>query len=155
MQFYSVKEVAIKLGLSIKTIENMCEKGRFKDAYQTDNDDWLIPGENFITSREQFEKANEILQHIDRKNQEVDKSELLIDANLVAIYYETTLNEVKQWIKKGIISGKTCEENSEIYLVSKEEFEYLKSKREYDDTDKTIAELLGDGFTDWDLEIDD
>lgn len=155
MQFYSVKEVAIKLGLSIKTIENMCEKGRFKGAYQTDNGDWLIPVENFITSREQFEKANEILQHIDRKNQVVDKSELFINANLVAIYFETTLIEIKLWIKKGIISGKKCEENPDVYLVSKEEFEYLKAKREQDDTDKAIGELLGEDFTDWDVEIDD
>lgn len=155
MKLYSVKEVALKLGLSMEQITNMCEKGRFKGAYQSDKAEWFIPDENFIITKEQFERANEILQHIDRKNQVVDKSELFINANLVAIYFETTLIEVKLWIKKGIISGKKCEENPDIYLVSKEEFEYLKAKREQDDTNKAIGELLGEDLTDWDVEIDD
>lgn len=75
MKLYTVKEVALKLGLSMKQITNMCEKGRFKGAYQSDNAEWLIPDDNFITTKEQYERANEILQHIDRKNQKVDKSE--------------------------------------------------------------------------------
>lgn len=75
MKLYTVKEVALKLGLSMKQITNMCEKGRFKGDYQSDNAEWLIPDDNFITTKEQYERANEILQHIDRKNQKVDKSE--------------------------------------------------------------------------------
>ncbi|MDE1429431.1 hypothetical protein PVN37_22455 [Bacillus licheniformis] len=154
MQFYSVKEVAIKLGLSIKIIENMCEKGRFKDAYQTDNG-WLIPVGNFITSREQDHRAEAVLKQIDAKNRKADKDIVFIDAQIVADYYGVTLKEVNCWIKQRKISGKKDKEDPKRYLVPKEEFEYLKEKRETDDINETIKELLGNDFTEWDLDIDD
>lgn len=155
MKFYSVKEVAIKLGLSIKTIENLCEKGRFKDAYQTDNFDWLIPVENFITSREQDERAEAVLKQIDAKNRKADNDTVFIDAQLVADYYGVTLEEVIGWIKQRKISGKKDKKDPEHYLIPKEEFEYLKEKREKDDINESIKELLGNDFTEWDLDIDD
>ena len=48
---YSFAEVCKKLGLDRQTVQNMCEKGMFQDAYQTENGDWLIPEYNFITTK--------------------------------------------------------------------------------------------------------
>ncbi|WP_025729691.1 helix-turn-helix domain-containing protein [Heyndrickxia ginsengihumi] len=155
MQFYSVEEVARKLGLSITTVKNMSEKGRFKGAFQTNDGEWLIPVDIFITSPEQDEKAHKILKHLDEKNRKVDNKIEFIDAQLVADYYGTTLKEVKRWIKQGAISGKQSEEDPDRYLIPKEEFEYLKERREKDDTEEAIQELLGDEFTAWDVEFDD
>ncbi|MCC3358769.1 hypothetical protein [Bacillus sp. REN16] len=155
MQFYSVKEVSIKLGLSIKIIENMCEKGRFKDAYQTDNGEWLIPVGDFITSREQDQRAEAVLRQIDAKNRKVDKDIVYIDAQLVADFYGVTLKEINCWIKQRKISGKKDKEDPERYLIPKEEFEYLKGKIETGDINETIKEFLGNDFAEWDIDIDD
>ncbi|WP_099355696.1 hypothetical protein [Fredinandcohnia onubensis] len=146
MQFYSDKEVALKLGLSIKIIQNLCEKGRLKDAYQTDDGQWIIPAKNFITSKEQDERAEIILKQIDEKNREVDKDMVFIDAQLVADYYGVTLKQVNCWIKQRKISGKKDSEDPERYLIPKEEFEYLKEKRETDDINEIIKEFFGNEF---------
>ena len=69
--YYTTTEVAKKLGLSDQTIRNMCEQERFKGAYRSNGGHWRIPTDNFITSREQDERAEKILQKIDQKNKEV------------------------------------------------------------------------------------
>lgn len=69
--FYSTSEVAYKLGLSDQTIRRMCESGKLKGAYRSYGGHWRIPEENFITTKEQDIKANEILEHLDKKNQEM------------------------------------------------------------------------------------
>lgn len=152
---YSFAEVCKKLGLDRQTVQNMCEKGMFQDAYQTENGDWLIPEYNFITTKKQDEKAEEILRHIDRKNHG-GKNETdipYIPAKTVADYYEVTLEKVVGWIKQGYLSGKQMEGQ---YFVPKEEFEYLKSKRDTDATEEEIKKLLGsDYIEDWEVEIED
>ena len=57
------------------------------------------------------------------------------------------------WIKQGYLSGKQMEGQ---YFVPKEEFEYLKSKRDTDATEEEIKKLLGsDYIEDWEVEIED
>lgn len=70
-QYYTPNEVAKKLGLSDQTIRRMCEKGKFRGAYKTDGGHWKIPEDNFITSREQDSRAEEVFRHIERKNSEL------------------------------------------------------------------------------------
>lgn len=155
---YTVSEVCKKLGLERQTVQNMCKKGIFQGAYQTEKGDWLIPEKIFVTTREQDEKAEEILQHIDKKNYEVMKESTVeyIDAKLVGDFYGVTLETVVSWIKRGYLSGKQVEGQQEKYWVPKEEFEYLKSKTENDTTEEVIRKLLGSDFIDdWDVEIDE
>ncbi|MFD1031893.1 helix-turn-helix domain-containing protein [Metaplanococcus flavidus] len=66
--FYSTTEAARKLGLSDQTIRRMCEKGKFSEARQTEGGHWRIPKAAFITTAEQDERANQILEKIDAKN---------------------------------------------------------------------------------------
>lgn len=151
---YSLVEVCKKLGLDRQTVQNMCEKGRFQGAYQTENG-WLIPEYNFITTKKQDEKTEEILRYIDRKNHggRDENSIPFIPAKIVADYYEVTLEKVISWIKQGYLSGKQIEGE---YLVPKEEFDYLKSKRDKDATEGEIKKLLGsDYIEDWDVEIEE
>lgn len=155
--YLTVNVVSKKLGLESHTVQNMCKKGMFKDAYQTEGGIWLVPEDNFVTTRKQDEKAEEILQHIDRKNQEVDndKGVEYIDAQIVADYYDVELEKVISWIKQRYLSGKEMEGEQGRYMVPKEEFEYLKSKRENDTTEEKIKKLLGsDYIDDWDVEFD-
>lgn len=70
MAFYTPKEVAGKLGLSDQTIRRMCDKGKFKGAYQTDGGHWKIPKDAFITTPEQDKRAETVLQRIDSINKE-------------------------------------------------------------------------------------
>ncbi len=152
---YSLVEVCKKLGFDRQIVQKMCEKGMFQDAYQTENGEWLIPEFNFTTTRKQDEKAEEILQHIDRKNYGGRDETVIpyIPAKIVADYYEVTLEKVINWIRQGYLSGKQMEGE---YLVPKEEFDYLKSKREKDSTEEEIKELLGsDYIEDWDIEIEE
>lgn len=69
--FYTTSEAAHKLGLSDQTIRRMCESGKLKGAYRSEGGHWRIPEENFITTRKQDINANEILEYLDKKNQEV------------------------------------------------------------------------------------
>lgn len=50
MKLYSEWEAAKKLGLSIDTIQRMCETGKLKDCCKID-DTWQIPQNNFITDQ--------------------------------------------------------------------------------------------------------
>mgnify|MGYP001306822329 CR=1 FL=1 len=70
--YYKINEVAKKLGLEEQTIKSMCETGKFRGAYRLDGEkgDWRIPKDNFITTKEQDEKAKIILQQIDCKNKQ-------------------------------------------------------------------------------------
>ncbi|RTR26297.1 DNA-binding protein [Robertmurraya yapensis] len=152
---YSLVEVCKKLGLDRQTVQNMCEKGRFQGAYQNENGEWLIPEFIFTTTRKQDEKAEKILQHIERKNRGGrDESDVPhIPAKVIADFYEVTLEKVISWIKQGYLSGKQMEGE---YLVPKEEFDYLKSKRDKDSTEEEIKKLLGsDYIEDWEVEIED
>lgn len=70
LRSYTSSEAAKKLGLSEQTINRMCEKGRFTGAKRSDdiNGEWVIPQENFITTNEQDDVAEMVLQKIDNKN---------------------------------------------------------------------------------------
>lgn len=152
---YSFTEVCKKLGLDCQTVQNMCEKGMFQDAYQTEDGVWLIPEFNFTTTRKQDKKVEEILRHIDRKNHAGRDETVIpyIPAKVVADYYEVTLEKVISWIKQGFLSGKQLEGE---YLVPKEEFDYLKSKRDKDATEEEIKKLLGSDYNDdWEVEIEE
>lgn len=151
----TVDEVAKKLGLNQRTVINMCIRERFQNAFQNENGDWLIPEENFITTKEQDEKAEKILQHIDRKNRGgSDETEIpYIQAKIVADHYQVNLETVISWINQGYLSGKQIAGE---YLVPKEEFEYLKSRRDNDATEEEIKKILGsDYIKDWDVEIEE
>ncbi|AIF45085.1 hypothetical protein [Virgibacillus sp. SK37] len=79
-----------------------------------------------------------------------------VDAQVVADYYNVELETVVNWIKQRQLSGKERVGKPSRYLVPKEEYEYLKSKRDKDSTKEEIKKLLGSDFTDdWDVEIDE
>lgn len=80
-RYYTQSEVAKKLGLSDETICRMCEQGKFKGAKRSDGKGgyWLIPQENLVTTNEQDDIAEKILQTIDIKNKkagDVDEFDL-------------------------------------------------------------------------------
>jgi len=150
---YSLDEVGKKLGLDRQTVQKLCEKGRFQDAHKTENGDWLIPDQNFITTREQDARAEEILRQIDRKNQEIDNDIEYVFDQVVASYYKVSREVVKNWIEQGFLSGKQSARNPENYLIPKEEFEYLKTRRESDTTEDELRKFLGEDYA-VDLEIE-
>lgn len=79
MYLITLREVAEKLGLSENTIHCMCQKEMFKGAYQTETGDWLIPEDNFITSKNQDKRTHELFHHLDKKNKrkgEIDEFDL-------------------------------------------------------------------------------
>lgn len=130
----------------------MCVDGKFHNTYRTEDGEWLIPEDNFVTTKEQDEKAEDILQQIDRKNYG-NKDITYISAKSVADYYEVKLENVISWIKQGYLSGMEIKGK---FFVPKEEFDYLKSKRDTDLAEDEIEKLLGSDFVDeWDIEIDE
>ncbi|MGG1689439.1 hypothetical protein ABDH65_05235 [Heyndrickxia ginsengihumi] len=155
---YTIDEISKKLGLNQQIVRSMCEKGRFRDAYQNKHGEWQIPEDNFITTREQDEKAEKILRHIDRKNYG-EKDEIgvpFVSTKEVSNYYQVEEEKVISWIKQGHLSGIQVEGQPDKYLVPREEYEYLKSKRESDTTEEELKKLLGlDFMDDWDVEIDE
>lgn len=79
-----------------------------------------------------------------------------VDVTTVGEYYNVSPDEVIEWIKEGNISGKHSATNPDHYLIPREEFEYLKNRREQDDTDEAIRELLGDDYDeDWDVDVEE
>ncbi|RSK27613.1 DNA-binding protein [Bacillus sp. HMF5848] len=66
--YYTPKEVAKRLGVSDQTVRRMCDRRKFPGAYQTDGGHWKIPKDVLITTEDQDEKAEQLLQHIDAKN---------------------------------------------------------------------------------------
>lgn len=76
-----------------------------------------------------------------------------VNADVVAEHFNVSSDTVIEWIKQRKISGKRSETNPSHYLVPKDEFDYLKNKRELDDTSKVMKELLGE--EDWDVEIEE
>ncbi|WP_019155436.1 MerR family transcriptional regulator [Robertmurraya massiliosenegalensis] len=155
MDSLNIDEVAKKLGLDQLTVINMCIRGRFPNAFQNENGDWLIPKSNFITTREQDERAEEVLRQIDRKNRGGrDETEIpYISAKAVSDFYQVRLEKVENWIKEGYLSGKQIEGD---YFVPKEEFEYLKARRDSDTLEEELKNLLGEDFINsWDVEIEE
>lgn len=47
-----------------------CVKMKFKGAYRSEGGHWRIPEDNFITSKKQDKKIDELFEQIDRKNKE-------------------------------------------------------------------------------------
>ncbi|GIN59921.1 hypothetical protein J8TS2_42400 [Lederbergia ruris] len=92
--------------------------------------------------------------HSDHKNEPKPNFDFeFIDIQTVADYYEVNCETVKKWIMENRISGKQLVSGK--YLVSKQEFEYLKTKRDQDNTEKDIRQLLGDDYSDdWEVELD-
>jgi len=67
MKLYSEWEAANKLGLSIETIQRMCETGKLKGCRKI-QDTWQIPQDNFITNKVHDIKSVSFLRNLDRKN---------------------------------------------------------------------------------------
>jgi excisionase family DNA binding protein len=83
-----------------------------------------------------------------------DKNVENVDAQIVADYYGVPLKKVVSWINEGHLSGVQMEGHPDKYLVPKEEFDYLKSKRDKDTTEKELKKLLG-ALDDWEFEIEE
>lgn len=146
---WSVDEVCKKLGLDRQIVQKICEYGKFRNTYLTEDGDWKIPEDNFVTTKEQKdEKAEEILQQIDRKIYG-NKDITYISAKSVADYYDVKLEKVNSWIKLGYLSGK---ETKGEFFVPKEEFVYLKSVKDTESTEEELKKLLGSDYID-DLEM--
>lgn len=77
MTFYTVSEAAKKLDLNDETVRILCERGIFQNAYKNENGNWIIPEDYFITTKEQDDKAEEILRYIDKKNQGIDNNVIM------------------------------------------------------------------------------
>lgn len=89
-----------------------------------------------------------------------DKSneEKYVDTNTVAEYFGVTSETVRNWIKDKIISGKQVGGARGKYLIPREEFEFLKSKREdgRKATEAVMKDFLGDDYSeDWEIELGD
>ncbi|MBV6682340.1 helix-turn-helix domain-containing protein [Bacillus sp. JRC01] len=67
MILYSEWEAAKKLGLSITTIQRMCETGKLKGCRKV-KDTWHIPQDNFITNKVHDIKSESLVRNLDRKN---------------------------------------------------------------------------------------
>lgn len=91
-------------------------------------------------------------------NQELKyDEEKYVDTKTVAEYYGVTSETVRNWIQKNIISGHQVGPRGR-YLISKEEFEYMKQRREHqkDETEKMMKDFLGEDYTeDWEIEIEE
>lgn len=91
-------------------------------------------------------------------NQELKyDEEKYVDTKTVAEYYGVTSETVRNWIQKNIISGHQVGPRGR-YLIPKEEFEYMKQRREHqkDETEKLMKDFLGEDYTeDWDIEIEE
>lgn len=153
MSHYTVDEVAKKLGLDPQITENMCKKGTFEGSFQTEEGIWQIPEAIFITTREQDKEIEKLFENLDRKSEEID---LYVPHQIVADYYGAPASTVIEWINQRLLSGKRSSQNEDVYLVPREEFEYLKTRRDQDNTEEIMRELLGDDYSeDWDVEIDE
>lgn len=80
-RYYTQSEVVNKLELSEQIITRMCEQGKFNGAKSIEGKSrqWLIPKENFVTTNEQDDIAENILQTIDIKSKkagDVDEFDL-------------------------------------------------------------------------------
>lgn len=75
-----------------------------------------------------------------------------VNSQVVADYYGVTKETIHDWIKDGKISGKQVSNQAENYFIPLEEFEYLKKRREEDQTEDVIWELFGKDYHDWYLE---
>ncbi|QQK80458.1 helix-turn-helix domain-containing protein [Salicibibacter cibi] len=71
VDYYTPNEAAKKIGLSDQTIRRMCENKKFPRAYKTQGGHWRIPQDYFVTTSEQDETAESLLERIDHKNREV------------------------------------------------------------------------------------
>jgi hypothetical protein len=79
-----------------------------------------------------------------------------VDVTTVGECYNVSSDKVIEWIKEGKISGKQSTTNPEHYLIPIEEFQYLKTRREQDETEEAIRELLGKSYEkDWDIEMEE
>ncbi|GER74616.1 helix-turn-helix domain-containing protein [Weizmannia acidilactici] len=95
------------------------------------------------------------MQNFSRKNQTINNVEF-VNTQIVADYYGVTQETVIRWVKQGLLSGKQSDVNPDHYLIPKEEFEYLKTKRDQFDTERIIQDLLQDDCTeDWEFELED
>ncbi len=91
------------------------------------------------------------------KNQKAQSKTLskidYVDAKAVAKYFNVKLETVENWIKERRLSG--CHVEGK-YMVPKEEFEYLKLRRDVDKTEEIMIELLGEEYTsEWKIEIEE
>ncbi|MDQ0157386.1 helix-turn-helix domain-containing protein [Robertmurraya andreesenii] len=81
-----------------------------------------------------------------------------VDTKTVADYYGVTPETVRNWIKQNIISGHQIGGPRGRFMIPKEEFEFLKAKKEYknEETEVIMKELLGDDYTeDWESEVEE
>ncbi|MGG3772947.1 helix-turn-helix domain-containing protein [Heyndrickxia faecalis] len=79
-----------------------------------------------------------------------------VNVDVVSEYYGVSKNTVIGWIKQGKISGIQSTTNPDHYLIPKDEFEYLKRKREQDNTEDVIKDLLGGYYSeDWEVELEE
>lgn len=79
-----------------------------------------------------------------------------VDVVVVAAHYNVFPDKVIEWIKEGKISGKQSSTNPDHYLIPSEEFQFLKNRRETDETEEAIRELLDKYYEkDWDVEMEE
>ncbi|MCP8970461.1 helix-turn-helix domain-containing protein [Ectobacillus ponti] len=80
-----------------------------------------------------------------------------VDTKTVAEYYGVTSETVRNWIQKNVISGHQVGPRGR-YLIPREEFEYMKQRREHqkDETEQLMKDFLGKDYTEnWEIEIDE
>lgn len=79
-----------------------------------------------------------------------------VDVAIVGEFFNVSSDTVIEWIKEGKISGKQSVANPDHYLIPNEEFQFLKTRREKDDTEEALKELLGKDYDeDWDVEMEE
>jgi excisionase family DNA binding protein len=63
--YYSTFDAAEKLGVTAQTVRRMCEYGKFPGAIRTDGGHWRIPQIQFKTTKEQDQRAEAALRHLE------------------------------------------------------------------------------------------
>ncbi|HCX48066.1 MAG TPA: hypothetical protein DG757_03270 [Bacillus sp. (in: Bacteria)] len=93
---------------------------------------------------------------LSRNSEEIDEQNY-VDTKTVADYYGVTPETVRNWIKQNIISGHQIGGPCGKFMIPKEEFDFLKAKREFinEETEAVMKELWGDDYTDdWEIAVE-
>lgn len=68
-KLFTSEDVSKIIGVSEQIVKRWCEKGRYPEAYKTEDGHWLIPKKHFKISLEQARKRNSFDEKLYQINQ--------------------------------------------------------------------------------------
>lgn len=93
----------------------------------------------------------------DMSNQDSsNKDSKFVSTEEVAEYFGVTTQTVRDWIKKGKLSGVQQVERGR-FMIPREELEFLADKREkgMQATDEILLDIFGEDSNDWDIDFEE